>query len=79
MNHSIQDHFENVNGSLNRLPEAKLYGHLHVFEFLKDRVDYLGVEARAKGIHASRKTVKTIVDGIIPGNLHSVHGLLGLA
>ena len=50
---SIEEHWDHLNIALERLRRAKLYGRLHKCEFLKDKVDYLGFEVSAEGIHAS--------------------------
>ena len=59
---SIGEHWDHLNTAPNNLCRAKLYGHLHKCEFLKDKVDYLGFEVRKDGIHASPKKVKAVLD-----------------
>ena len=48
--------------ALGRLREARLYGRVHKYEFLKTRVEYLGYEVSEKGIHASPEKVKAVVN-----------------
>ena len=43
---SIEKHWDHLRIALDRLHRAKLCGHLHKCEFLKDKVDYLGFEVR---------------------------------
>ena len=57
----------------------KLFGRLHKCEFLKDQVDYLGFEVSPKGIQASPKKVKAIIEWSKPKSVHDVHNFLGLA
>ena len=49
---SLKEHWEHLWVALRRLKEAKLYGRLHKCDFLKDRIDYLGFEVSAEGVHA---------------------------
>ena len=50
---SIEEHWSHLRKALQRLREAKLYGRLHKCDFLKTRVDYLGLEVSDEGVHAS--------------------------
>ena len=65
--------------ALRRLKEAKLYGRLHKCDFLKDRIDYLGFEVSAEGVHASPEKVKAIVEWPTPSSVKDVRSFLGLA
>ena len=76
---SVEEHWQHLRQALQRLREAKLYGRLHKCDFLKTRVDYLGFEVSAEGIHASPEKVKAVVEWPRPSNQHDVRSFLGLA
>ena len=76
---SIEEHWDHLNIALERLRRAKLYGRLHKCEFLKDKVDYLGFEVSAEGIHASPEKVKAVLNWPRPQSVHDVRSFLGLA
>ena len=76
---SVEEHWDHLNTALERLRRAKLYGRLHKCEFLKDKVDYLGFEVSAEGIHASPEKVKAVLDWPRPQSVHDVRSVLGLA
>ena len=59
---SIEEHWSRLRQALQRLRESKLYGRLHKCDFLKTRVDYLGFEVTAEGVHASPEKVKAVVE-----------------
>ena len=59
--------------------QAKLYGRLHKCEFLKDKVDYLGLEVSEDGVNASPEKVKAILDWPRPMTVHDIRSFLGLA
>ena len=52
---------------------------LHKCDFLKDRIDYLGFEVSAEGVHASPKKVKAIIEWPTPSSVKDVRSFLGLA
>ena len=76
---SLEEHWEHLRVALRRLKEAKLYGRLHKCDFLKDRIDYLGFEVSAEGVHASPEKVKAIVEWPTPSSVKDVRSFLGLA
>ena len=47
---------------MNRLHRAKLYGRLHECEFIKGKVEYLGLEGSKDGNRASSEKVKAVLD-----------------
>ena len=76
---TVEEHWEHLRQALQRLREAKLYGRLHKCEFLNDRVDYLGFEVSAQGVHASPDKVTAVVKWPRPKDVHDVRSFLGLA
>ena len=76
---SIEEHRDHLRQVLEKLRRAKLYGRLHKCEFLKDKVDYLGFEVSADGVHASSEKVKAILDWPHPQTMHDIRSFLGLA
>ena len=56
-----------------------MYGRLHKCDFLKDRIDYLGFEVSAEGVHASLDKVKAVVEWPTPSTVKDVRSFLGLA
>ena len=77
--HTIEEHWDHLRQALQRLREAKLYGRLHKCDFLKTRVDYLGFEVSAAGVHASPYKVKAVVEWPRLKSQHYVRSFLGLA
>ena len=59
---SVEEHWEHLAHVLDKLRWARLYGRLHKWEFLKDKVDYLGFEVGSDGIRTSPEKVKAILD-----------------
>ena len=53
--HSIGEHWDHLKCALDKLRRAKLFGRLYKCGFLKDQVDYLGLEVSREGIGASPK------------------------
>ena len=78
-NRTVEEHWEHLRQTLQRLREAKLYGRLHKYEFLKDEVDYLGFEVSSQGVHASPDKVRAVVEWSRPKDVHDVRSFLGLA
>ena len=76
---SVEEHWDHLRRALERLRAAKLYGRLHKCEFLKSRVDYLGFDISADGIHASPEKVKSVVEWPKPQTPHDVRLFWGLA
>ena len=64
---------------LDKLCWAKLCGRLHICEFLKDKVDYLGFEVGHDGIRTSAEKVRAILDWPRPQSVHDVRSYVGLA
>ena len=64
--HSIEEHWSHLRQALQRLGEDKLYSRLHTYDFLKTRVDCLGFEVSAKGVHASPEKVKAVLEWLRP-------------
>ena len=60
--HSVEEHWGHLRRVLEHLRAANLYGRLHKCDFLKTRVDYLGFDISAEGVHASLEKVKSVVD-----------------
>ena len=54
---SAEEHWGHLQHALDKLRRAKLYGRLHKYEFLKDKVDYLGFEVDHDGICTSPEKV----------------------
>ena len=77
--HSVEEHWGHLRRALERLRAAKLYGRLHKCDFLKTRVDYLGFDTSAEGVHASPEKVKSVVDWPTPQTVHDIRSFLGLA
>ena len=75
---SVEEHWGHLRCALERPNAAKLYGRLHKCDFLKTRVDYLGFDISAEGVHASPEKVKFVVDWPIPQTVHDVRSFLGL-
>ena len=48
-------------------------------EFLKDQLDYLGIDVSPKGIQASPKKVRAIIEWPRPKSVHDVKSFLRLA
>ena len=59
---SMGEHWDPLRSALDELRRAKLFGRLHKCEFLKDQVDYLGLEVSQEGIHTSPEKVKVSLD-----------------
>ena len=76
---SIQEHWDHLHQALDKLHRVRLYGRLHKCEFLKDKVDYLGVEVAHAGICTSPEKVRAILDWPRPQSVHDVRSFLGLA
>ena len=76
---SVEEHWGHLRCALERPSAAKLYGRLHKCDFLKTRVDYLGFDISAEGVHASPEKVKSVVDWPTPQTVHDVRSFLGLA
>ena len=76
---SVEEHWRHLKIASERLREAKLYGRIHKCEFLKTRVDYLGLEVSEEGIHASPEKAKAVVEWAKPQTVHDVRSFLGLA
>ena len=76
---SVEEHWEHLRMALGRLREARLYGRVHKCEYLKTRVEYLGYEVSEKGVHASPKKVKAVVNWPRPQSVHDVRSFSGLA
>ena len=74
----MEEHWGHLHWALEGLKAATLYGRLHKRDFLKTRVDYLGFDISAKGIHASPDKVKSVVDWPSPQTVHDVRSFLGL-
>ena len=68
----VEEHWEHLSQALHRLHEPKLHGRLHKYEFLKDKVDYLGFGVSWKGVHASPEKLRTIVERPRPKDAHDV-------
>ena len=75
----VEEHWDHLRRALQRLREARLFGRLHKFEFLKSRIDYLGFKASDRGVHASPDKVKAIAEWPRPQSPHDVRSFLGLA
>ena len=75
---TIEEHWDHLRQALQRLREAKLYCRLHKCDFLKTRVDYLGFEVSATGVHASPEKVKAVVEWSQAKSQHDVRSFLGL-
>ena len=58
----VEERLGELHCALQHLRAANLYGRLHKCEFLKSRIDYLGFDIFADGIHASPKKVKPVVE-----------------
>lgn len=76
---SLEEHWEHLRVALQRLKEAKLYGRLHKCEFLKDRIEYLGFDISAEGVHTSPEKVKAVVEWPTPSTVKDIRSFLGLA
>ena len=76
---NMDEHWRHLRWALEQLRKAKLYGRLHKCEFLKDQVDYLGFEVSPRGIQASPKKVRAIIEWPKPKSVHDVRSFLGLA
>ena len=69
---SVEEHWEHLKITLERLWEAKIFGRIHKCEFLKSCVDYLGYEVSEQGINASPEKVKAVVNWPKPQTVHDV-------
>ena len=69
---SIGDHWDHLHIALDRLFWKRLCRRFHKCEFLKDKVDYLGVEVSANEIHGSPEKVKAVFDWPRPHTVHDV-------
>ena len=76
---SLGEHWDHLRSALDKLCRAKLFGRLHKCEFLKDQVDYLGLEVGKEGIRTSPEKVKAILDWPRPQSTHDIQSFLGLA
>ena len=47
--HSVEEHWGHLSHAVDKLQWARLYGRLHRFEFLKEKVDYLGFRVGTMG------------------------------
>ena len=63
---SIEEHWGHLCQALKRLRDAKLYCRLHKFDFLKTRVDYLGFDMSAEGVHFSLEKIISVVEWPTP-------------
>ena len=75
---SEEEHWGYLRQSLERLRAAKLYGRLHKCDFLKTRVDYLGFDISAEGVHTSPEKVRSVVEWPTPQTMHESGHLGGL-
>ena len=76
---NLDEHWEHLWWGLDQLRKAKVYGRLHKCEFLKDQVEYLGLEVGPRGIQASPGKVRAIIEWPKPKSVHDVGSFLGLA
>ena len=68
----LDKHWQHLPWALDQLQKAKLYGRLHKYGFLKDQVDYLSFEVSPRGIQASPKKVRAIIEWPKPKSVHNV-------
>ena len=76
---SVEEHWKHLNHALDKLRRARFYGRLHKCEFLKEKVDYLGLEVGHDGIRTSPEKVRAVLDWPRPQSVHDVPSFLGLA
>ena len=76
---NMDEYWEHLRWALDQLWKAKLYGRLHKCEFLKDQVEYLGFEVGPRGIQASPRKVRAIIEWPRPTSVQDVHSFLRLA
>ena len=72
-------HWQHLWWALEKLREAKLYGRLHQFKFLKDQVDYLGFEASLGGIKAALGNIRPVIEWPRLKTVYDIRSVLGLA
>ena len=65
--------------ALEKPHRAKLYGGVHKCEFLKDKIDYLGFDASAVGIHGAHEKVKAVLDWPRPQTVDDIKAFWELA
>ena len=75
----VEEHWEHLRQDLQRLRDAKLYGRLHKYQFLKDKMDYLSFEVNLQGLHASPDKVRAVVEWPRPKDVRDVRLFLGSA
>ena len=63
---------------LERIRTSKIYGRLHKWEFLKDRVEYTGCDISSVRFHVSPEKVKSVVGRPSSQAVYDVRPFLGL-
>src|SRR5271170_3118540 len=74
-----EEHLKHVHLVLRKLKEYCLYGKLSKYEFMKNKVEYLGHYISAKGISVDHRKIEAVKSWPIPTNIFELRSFLGLA
>ena len=76
---TLEEHYEHIRQTLNKLREHKFYGRLHKCEFIKNEVEYLGFQVSSDGVRPSYDKVKAVAEWPTPSCVKDIRSFLGLA
>ena len=73
------DHLDHLRQVCHVLRENKLFANLKKYDFLTPRIIFLGFVVTTEGVSADPEKIKSIVEWLVPKNIHDTRSFHGLA